>query len=246
MSTDKNGKKGGNALGGIVILALLVGLPFVGCASSVWSSSTSGGSSLDVPKPAGDESTGTVELLARAANAQGVCYGWELRDGGSPVSVGSNLGDGVDVREQAACPRWIVVRADVTYTPESSESSDSAYVQVVGSSDLEYDDLDRIRTGLDRFELDQSVFVDDPGWAVCRAAVALPLLAAENGIVDPVPFATATPAGTAATPTALPDAGSDFWRARWSYTILAVVLIVGAAAMITIGVVARRRARESA
>ncbi|GAB2944175.1 hypothetical protein GCM10027280_36150 [Micromonospora polyrhachis] len=203
----------------------------------------SGDDDLNVPPPTATERADTVAILERASKAQNICYGWRLVEGYSSdaISVGSNLGDNVPVDEDPArCPRWIRVRATVTYTSESSESNDYASIWVDGSDDLS---ISGFPTGLQRLGLDDDVFIDDPGWATARAAVFLPLLAAEQGLAPPVPLATAAPDGTGASsaPTPLPDAGSDFLRDRWPYLLGAVAFLLVSALLVTIGLVQRSR-----
>jgi hypothetical protein len=154
------------------------------------------------------------------------------------TSVGSNLGDGIAVGEDPRCPRWIEVEADVTYTSESSEASDSATIRVNGSDDIDTGDLYTIGRGLERFGLDDDAFIDDPGWAVTRAATTLPLLAAEAGVAEPAATPTATPT---AAPSPLPAAGNDYWRDRWGGLLAAAGLLLLAALFVTVGVVQRRR-----
>ncbi|SCE86013.1 hypothetical protein [Micromonospora mirobrigensis] len=213
---------------------------FGGLAACVLGSIFGGGDSgTDVPAPAVDERADTVPLLARAADDQGICYGWSLNEGwgSDPVNVGSNLGDGVAVEGNPACPRWVQVTGAVTYTSASSESSDSAVVRVTGSPDIGYAELSTIRSGLDRLGLDEDAFVDDPGWAVTRAAVMLPLLAVEAGLAQPAATPSAGPAG----PTPLPAAGSDFLRDRFGWLLATLGLLLLAALLLTVGVVQRRR-----
>ncbi|MGK5445480.1 hypothetical protein ACSNN7_27145 [Micromonospora sp. URMC 105] len=195
-----------------------------------------------VPPPTAQERTDTVAVLARSSASQGVCYGWELRDdfgSADPVSVGSNLGDGVAVEENPSCPRWMQVSVRIYYPSESSESDDSAYVTVNGSGDFSSSELLRVADGLGRLGITEKVFIDDPGWGVTRAAVMLPLLAVEAGVVEPA--ATPAPAAAAAEPSPLPDPGSDLWRDRWGYLLAAGGLLLVTALLVTVGVVQRRR-----
>ncbi|SCE71821.1 hypothetical protein GA0074696_0418 [Micromonospora purpureochromogenes] len=203
----------------------------------------SGDDSDKVPPPTGQERDDTVAVLARSSAGQGVCYGWELKDYsgyGDPVSVGSNLGDGVAVEDKAACPRWVQVSVRIYYPSESSESDDNAYVDVNGSSDFSAAELLRIANGLGRLGVTEKVFIDDPGWAITRAAVMLPLLAVEAGAVEPA----ATPAPAATEPSPLPDPGSDLWRDRWGYLLAAAGLLLVTALLVTVGLVQRRRQRR--
>ncbi|MEU1752261.1 hypothetical protein ABZ436_06345 [Micromonospora matsumotoense] len=226
---------------GAWVVGIILGLLVLCCVGSSLFNQDSGGTA--VPAPAVDERTDTVPLLAQATASQGICYGWWLEESfRSPVSVGSNLGDGVAVEEDDRCPRWVQVRARVTYTAESSESSDSAFITVTGSGDFSSADLSAVQAGLTRFGLHEDVFVDDPGWAICRAAVALPLLVAETGAAPPAATPTADPAAVAAP---LPDAGSDFLRDRWGPLLAAAGLLLVAALLIIVGFVQRGRQRAA-
>ncbi|WP_320067268.1 hypothetical protein [Micromonospora sp. RTGN7] len=221
---------------GLVTLVVVAGCIGIGVANS-------DSNSTDVPPPTADDRAGTVPILAQAAASQGICYGWRLGAYyGSMLNVGSNLGDGVAVSDNPRCPRWVEVRAEVSYTSESSESNDSATVDVAGSADIDRADLYAVENGLQRFGLDSDVFVDDPGWAVCRAAVALPLLVAEAGVAPPVAPPSVDPAAQVAP---LPDAGSDFWRDRWGWLLALAGLLLVAGLFFTVGFVQRGRQRAA-
>ncbi|MET7965861.1 hypothetical protein [Micromonospora sp. NPDC005305] len=199
------------------------------------------GGDTTVPAPAADERADSVAVLQRTSAEQGLCYGWELVDyydyGAAPRNVGSNLGDGVAVEENPGCPRWVQVTANIGYVSESSESNDFARIEVTGSPDIDSADLWQVESGLGRLGLTEDVFVDDPGWAVTRAAVMLPLLAVEAGLAEPAD----TPVPAAASPSPLPDAGSDYLRDRWGWLLATVGLLLLAALFVTVGVVQRRR-----
>ncbi|MEU1759966.1 hypothetical protein ACFYPF_16285 [Micromonospora sp. NPDC005223] len=199
-------------------------------------------SDTSVPAPAADERSGAVPILRAAADSQGICYGWELLDRSDQVSVGSNVGDGTPVADASGCTRWIQVSAEIRYTSSSSEVEDSVIVRVEGSDDIEVADLTAIRRGLGRFGLDAGAFLDDPGQAVTRAAMILPLLAAERGLAEPA----ATPsAGPSAAPAPLPDAGNDFLRDRWVLLLVTAGLFAFAALFLAVGVRQRRIAVAS-
>lgn len=218
---------------------LAVGLVVAGCVA-VGVLHTDGDTT--VPAPAADERADTVAILQRTSAEQGLCYGWALVDyydyGAAPRNVGSNLGDGVAVEENPGCPRWVRVTANIGYVSESSESNDFARIEVTGGSpDIDSADLWQIESGLGRLGLTEDVFVDDPGWAVTRAAVMLPLLAVEAGLAEPAD----TPVPAAAGTSPLPDAGSDYLRDRWGWLLATVGLLLLAALFVTVGVVQRRR-----
>jgi hypothetical protein len=180
----------------------------------------------------------TTAQLAKATAAQGVCFGWRL-DSTDPTeaSRGSNLGDNVPVdSDPGRCPRWVEVDAMINYVPESSESEDSAAVSVRTSPNISTGLA--IKDNLARFGLDEQAFVDDPTWAVSRAALALPLLTAESGAAEPAP----TPAGpAAAAPSPLPAAGSDFWRDRLAFVLAAAGIGLVAVLFGVVGLLLRRR-----
>ncbi|MGN9774946.1 hypothetical protein ACTMS0_04095 [Micromonospora sp. H33] len=230
-------KSGRAALVWGIVAAVLVGSCVVGVAA--------GGDddSNVVPPPTATERTDTVPILRQAFESQGICYGWRLQEGygDDVVSAGSNLGDGIPVEDHPQCPRWVQVVAAVTYTSESSELEDYTSVTVQGSSDFTPSDLILMKTALSRFDLTDDAFVDDPGWAVTRAAVTLPLLVAERGAASPEPVDTAA---AAADPAPLKDAGSDLWRDRWGWLIGAAGLLLITVLLVTVGLVLRRRQRR--
>ncbi|MEU6203471.1 hypothetical protein ABZ814_07775 [Micromonospora musae] len=228
-SARRIGWKVGAGLGGVVVL---VGICVAG--------GLSGDDDLAVTPPTSTERADTVPILQQATAVQGICYGWTLQAGAEVVSAGSNLGEGAGVEGDPRCPSWMRVVADVTYVSESSESNDYAYVTVEGSADLDPSRLLAVGSGLERFGLTEDAFLDDPGWAVTRAAVSLPLLLAEAGGVSPVPVATATSAGP---PPPLPAAGNDLWRDRWGYLLAAGGMLLVTVLLVTVGLVQRRRER---
>jgi hypothetical protein len=187
-----------------------------------------------VPAPEPAARTETVARLAQASAAQNICYGWRLQSSQGLVSAGSNLGDGATVDgDPVRCPTWIEIQAWVRYTDESSESPDTAAVGVAHSAGI------AAPSGrlLERFGLDDNAFIDDPAWAICQAAMLLPLLAAEAGLAEPVPEAAT---GPQAEPAPLPEAGSDFWRARWISFAIAGFLLLLAGTLLLIARTERR------
>ncbi|GAB3978014.1 hypothetical protein V1634_13170 [Plantactinospora veratri] len=227
-------------------ITLVVAVCLVVTGGFVVGALSSGDDSTVVAPPEPAERTDTVTLLRQAHATQQICYGWRLRSGGAsygaaPVSVGSNLGDNVAVdSDPARCPRWVEIDASVWYTSASSESSDSASYLVTSSSDFAHVDFDR---GLRRLGVDPDQFVDDPGRAVCQAAVFLPLLVSEAGAGS---AARATPpAAAGAAPSPLPDSGNDFWRDRWVFLLGAAGLFLLTALFLAIGVFERRHQNPS-
>jgi hypothetical protein len=195
----------------------------------------------DSPTSVAEQRREVAAQLAKASAAQGVCYGWLLEAGygGTPPVRGSNLGETVPVdSDPQRCPSWVEIRATVRYVSESSELEDSASFDVLTSSNLTVGPS--IQTNLGRFGVDEQVFIDDPDWAIARAALALPLLTTEAGGADPAPTPS-TP--TTATPRALADPGSDFWRDRWVFVLVAIGLGLFAILFATVGIVSARRLR---
>lgn len=219
------------AVGVIALVALLIISPPGGDDSAV------------VPAPDAQMRAQTAASLARAGEAQGVCYGWHLISEGRTVSRGSNLGPDTAVDSDFdRCPRWIQVEATVWYTAASSEASDGAYSRIT-SSGVAAPPVSR----LDRFGLTADAFIDEPDRAVCQAALVLPLLAAESGSVPPAPTTPTDPPPTdtdTAMPTALPDAGSDFWRDRWAPVLGGAFLLLIAALTVAIGWFERQHQRR--
>jgi hypothetical protein len=199
-------------------------------------------SSTVVPPPSAADRQATVAQLARATGDGDICYGWELSDAaGTVVSQGSNLGDNVPAdSDSRRCGSWVVVQAQVVYQPESSEAVDRANISVLGSPSLRIGP--ELATRLGGLGLDEQAFIDDPGWAICRAALALPLLAAEAGAAEPA----ATPSGApAASPPPLAASGNDFWRDRWLYLVAAGGIVLVGAFLVVIGIFERQAHRSA-
>jgi len=221
------GKAAKTALTWVIVLA---GVGLGGC----------GGDDGDttVPAPSTADRQAMVAELARASAAQGICYGWQLDDGLRTVSRGSNLGENAPVdSDTGRCAKWVEVRAVVTYPDVTSESDDSATVSVVASPNLNL--TSAIDSWLARFDLTGAAFVNDPALAISRAALALPLLAAEAGAAEPAPSASVAPTDAAQ---ALEPPGSDFWRDRLVYVVVAFVLVLVGGLFVSVGFIQRRAA----
>ena len=183
--------------------------------------------------------------LADANEAQDVCYGWSIdvdNEGVPQTSVGSHLGAGRPMSEASNCAASVEFQASITWTPESSESEDSASYQVISSpGGPTTDDLDSLEL------MSEDGLVGDNGDVdVYKAVAALPLLAADTGLAQPMEAspAPAADAGDAA-PTDSP--GSDFWRESGMLILWASLLILAAAAFAWYAVTSsRRRARPLA
>jgi hypothetical protein len=219
------------ARGARAALTILAAALAAGCSAD------DGDTTVPGPEPASRQAV--VAELARASAAQGICYGWQLADRAVPVSRGSNLGESTPVdADPERCRRWVEVRAVVYYEDESSEAEDSATVDVVASPGVEL--TGAVTSWLNRFDLTDQAFVDDPALAISRAALALPLLVTEAGVAPPPPTPSAPP------PDALPtldDAGNDFWRDRWGFVVAAAALLLVGGLLLTIGLITRRARR---
>ncbi|MEV4639221.1 hypothetical protein AB0J80_17890 [Actinoplanes sp. NPDC049548] len=184
------------------------------------------------PEPAAADATAAA--LARATQAQHLCYGWQLDsfERGQPVtlSLGSNGGAGVSVRKAPGCDRWLVVVATVH---PASRKRDKLVLQVVDSRDESSSTV--MEPG--SVGMTDTMFVADTGAGILRAAGALPLIAAENGMVPPVQ-ARPDPAKERA----LPSVGYDILRGRGGSLKVAVPMMflsLASLAMV-IGVLRRR------
>jgi hypothetical protein len=197
-----------------------------GLALMLWAESDFGDTDVSVAAPDQADRLAAVAELQRAAEHQGYCYGWSLENGaaGTLVSEGSNVGDGLDVDDRGEqCPHWIEVSAVIYYSDPASEQPDEATVAVNGGLPLAVESLARLG-------LDEEAFLADPGDAVLRAAMALPMLATTARIAPAVPPAAADT--TAGPP---PDAVGDFWRDRWPLLAVAGSLLALAAAGFGVG-----------
>jgi len=233
--------KSGNAAA-----AWIIGIVVVGCVAGSYALGGGfGDDSTTVPGPTRTETADTVAILGKAADKQGICYGWRLEDDawrGDVVSEGSNLGAGMAVdSDPSRCPRWVQVIARVNYTSASSEAEDSASIEV--ESTEEDTNLFQVEHGLNRLGLNDEAFIDEPGWAVTRAAVSLPLLMAEQGEVPAAPVSTDAPA---AAPSRLPDPGPDLWRDRWGYLLAGAAMLLVTVVLVLIGRAQARRERAAA
>lgn len=165
-------------------------------------------------------------ILAEATQTQDVCYGWRVTVndvGAVSESVGSSAGAGTPVTS-GTCADTVEFTANITYTSESSESEDSASYDLVSSpGGPTRADLDAL--GIDFGELTG----ENPDVVVAKAVTALPLLAADAGLAEPIEAAPET--GTAPADAQLTDdPGSDWWRSngtelQWAGILIAASLI---------------------
>ncbi|MQA11375.1 MAG: hypothetical protein GEU98_23060 [Pseudonocardiaceae bacterium] len=184
------------------------------------------------------DSADLANRLATAERAHGICYGWQLIDGGlnQVLSEGSSRGVGTDAEQ---CARWVEVSADVLYTSENSEQEDSAQLTVRSSPDLlgstpSPQDFERV--GVTSREL-----IDEPVSSVGYAALSLPLLLAERGVVQPVELDQGA-ASERVQP--LDEAGSDFFGQYTGTIIFLGILAAAVLACLVLGIVASRRRKR--
>ena len=171
-------------------------------------------------------------ILAEAADGQDICYGWRVQvydpDAGSDISVGTNFGVGSQVGDfgPPLCTTTVEFFADITYTSASSEANDSATYNVVsepsGPTKADLDALDIVDEG--------GLVGDDVDVVVFKAVAALPQLAADVGVAEPIEAVPETGVDPDAHLTDSP--GSDFWRQvgtmlLWGLALLLAGVVFG-------------------
>ena len=164
--------------------------------------------------------------LADATEDQDVCYGWSVtvldEDRGTFFDEGSSLGPTTRAIDPGCTPSVVFV-ADLVYTSEMSEASDSASIRV--DSTLPGFTL----TGEDfaPFGVNgRALLGDNDDVALINAVSALPLLVAEAGLAPPVqPEQTTGTIPAADRPTG--GGMSDRLRTYGSLYFLAITMIVG-------------------
>ncbi|MFI7602473.1 hypothetical protein [Actinoplanes sp. NPDC049681] len=224
-------RPGGRKLG-ILLAVGLGGMMLAFCIGGM----VSAGSPDRIGPPEQAAADATAAALARATQAQHVCYGWQLDhfERGQPVtlSLGSNAGGGVSVRKATGCDRWLVVVATVR---GSSKRHPKVLLQVIDSRDESSSVV--VKPG--SVGMTEKMFLADTGAGVLRAAGALPLIAAENGMAQPV---AAQP--VQAKERALPSVGYDILRGRGGSLLVAIpmMFLALASSAMLIDVLRRRRA----
>lgn len=208
------------------VIALVVFL--MGLDGGWWSSSDNDTAIPTLSEADGDD---LVARLAKAETAHGVCYGWAVNNGSSkPVTSGSSRGIGVSAD---TCGRYAILTSTIDYTPASSESEDSASVTVRTSTDLPY----LFSADLSRVGVDTKALLEEPTTATAYGALALPLLLAEKGEVQPLEPEVATAAPTAS----IGRPGSDF-VATHRGAIISLSIFGGAALIgLAVGFILRRK-----
>lgn len=170
-----------------------------------------------------------VATLDEAYQAQRVCYGWAVtvnNVGIRDTSVGSNFGVGQSLDQNAwNCDAMVEFTAHITWTSASSESEDSASYTVTSSAGgPTTEDLN----SLELISRD-GVAGDNGDVEIYKAVSALPLLAADAGLADPIE-ATPAPESVAQADGGAPtnSPGSDFWRRAGGSIMWGAVLIAAA------------------
>ena len=169
--------------------------------------------------------------LADATAEQGICYGWNVSvQDESGEFTGDDVGSNLGVGESAVnpeCDKWIVFSARIHYTSESSEAEDSADWTIESNLDVERSTL--VRLGI----TDGALLSGDDDVVIANATRALPALAAEEGVAEPVPLEIgAADVPDADKPTG--SHGSDWLRAYWAPFALGIGLVVFGALWIAV------------
>ncbi|OJF13035.1 hypothetical protein BG844_17415 [Couchioplanes caeruleus subsp. caeruleus] len=175
--------------------------------------------------PAAADAAATAAALERAARAQGVCYGWRLlphrepRKQSEAISVGSSAGAGVSVRTAPGCSRWLELIAELN----TGARHHKVLLRLVDWRTDEH----RVRGGpppdglrIGAVGLTDEIFLDDTGAGILRAVRALPLIAAEKGIAEPISAESVPPAALRP----LPPVGNDVWRSHRQVLVPALLL----------------------
>ncbi|OLF18825.1 hypothetical protein [Actinophytocola xanthii] len=169
-------------------------------------------------------------ILAEAHEAQRVCYGWVVYVDNQNVqetSVGSNFGAGRSIDEAEGpsdCKAAVEFRASIYWRNESSIDEDTVGYEVVSNRVRPTtSDLDSL--GLVSFE---GLVGDDVDVDVFKAVSALPLLAADAGVAEPLE-ATPAPASVAAAANGAPtnSPGSDKLRQYGGAILWGFLLMFG-------------------
>lgn len=171
-----------------------------------------------------EDETDLTEKLAEAQAQQDICYGYIVRLDNVPVDVGSSTGGPGEVLEPTSCPRFARFEADLHYSCDSCEESDSASFSVTSNLQSPPTVADLTAMGFEASDLlgnkDDQAVIDMTG--------ALPLLAAQRGnagYVDFVEPITVPPSDQPAEPP-----GSDLLRSRWYLLVLGgFVVLLGPA-----------------
>ncbi|WP_051793958.1 hypothetical protein [Kibdelosporangium aridum] len=185
-----------------------------------------------VPQFSAEAASELAAGLAELEKAHGICFGWSLTDGKTKrTQTGSSQGRDIAAKR---CPRWLETAVTVGYTSNDSASSDGANIIVYGSSEFRNlprpDDFARLGVNI-------PALLEDPIAGTGHAALGLPLLMIEAGILQPV-----AQAGQPITPKPL-DAvnGSDISPTTWL-----VFYGLGGAAVLSVGLGfwLRKRAKD--
>ncbi|MFI0465212.1 hypothetical protein ACH347_14140 [Saccharopolyspora sp. 5N102] len=162
-----------------------------------------------------------AQRLAEAERAHGVCFGWKLVDGSTEqFDQGSSRGPGVPAD---SCPRWAETQVFVA-AGGTDDGVDAADIKVAASGDLDaqLDADDFVNLGVTADSL-----AAEPVTATGQAALGLPLLLVENGVLT-APRATEDASGTASVPPLPKGDGSGSDWVPWAWLGgLGVVVVLG-------------------
>lgn len=164
--------------------------------------------------------------LAEATEDQGVCYGWLVsiddQDRGFLADQGSSLGPTVSPNDPACTPSVVFV-AQLLYTSELSDASDTASIRV----DSTLPGLDLTGDDFAPFGVNgRALLGEKDDVALVNAVSALPLLVAEAGLAPAVqPEQTTGTIPAADRPTG--GGMSDRMRTYGSLYFIGILLILG-------------------
>jgi hypothetical protein len=199
---------------------------FVDDDTSLYSSSGSyHGAPIPMFTPA--ESQRLAEGLARAEQTYDVCFGWRLTDGSTGrVQVGSSAGPGIAA--DTCSQRWVEVRIVVAYTSDSDPTGDAADIDVQAAPDWNWDSP-LTTSDFTALGITASALVDDPVSVTGHAAMALPLLLVEHGVLPPADADAQAPSAPPATP--LPPADESGFPGS-----VVLLVVLGLAALTAFGI----------
>lgn len=164
-----------------------------------------------------------AQILAEAADEHDICYGWDVtvnnETGVIRRDIGSSLGPGREI-DPLVCGRYVVFEAYLDYTPESSESSDSATFGVSSNVPGAPTGADLRRVGISS----DSLLGDRDDVALFNATAALPLLMAERGEAPALGLDENSEPIRGDRPTGRP--GSDFLRTYGGGLFFGLAMVV--------------------
>lgn len=176
-----------------------------------------------------------AKKLTELEDTYDMCFGWVLKDGSTDeVQQGSNRGPG---KRAARCESWAEVRIVVGYTSESSPDYDAADISVA-SSDSAAGDSGNVRQTFAELGVDANALIDDPVSTTGHAALALPLVLIQEGVLEQRDRPTTTQSPSGSKERLSEDGGSDF---PIGTVVIIGLLGAGAIAAVVAGIVGSRK-----